>query len=58
MVVFREEQMQRHEMSLIINEDVSIRFLLECNKRAEVAFVMVRGLLSWVARYVYDTSLA
>ena len=58
MVVFRGEQMQRHEMSLIINEDVSVGFLLECNKRAEVAFLLVRGLLSWVARYVYDMSLA
>jgi len=41
-VVFREEQMQHHEMSLIMKEDVSISFLLECNRRAGVAFVLVR----------------
>ena len=48
MVVFREEEMQHNEMSLIINEDVSIRLIrfIRVQRKAEVFFLFVRGLLS------------
>ena len=45
--MFREEQMQHNEMSLIINEDVSIRLIrfIRVQRKAEVFFLFVRGLL-------------
>ena len=47
-VMFREEQIQHNEMSLIINEDVSIRLIrfIRVQRKAEVFFLFVRGLLS------------